>query len=156
MKRIVFFSFHYNTGSVSLRDGKFLLFILNSSPSLEDYVDLTSLTTCQVPAELSIPLKGSNGTQRKHFIQLLYLVNRQYFTYVHLHPVHPYLLCCIFVWFCYLEIGSHSVTPANLEFTMQIRMASNSQTSAVILQVLNAEKAYSTLGPIFTSYNNAG
>lgn len=36
------------------------------------------------------------------------------------------------------------------------RMASNSETSASILYAPNAERAYSTLGPIFTSYNNAG
>lgn len=67
MKRMVFFSFHYNTGSVSLRDGNFLLFILNSSPSLEDYLDLTSLTTCQVPGRIKYSSAGFQWYPKETF-----------------------------------------------------------------------------------------
>lgn len=146
MKRIVFFSFHYNTGNVLLRDGKFLLFILNSSPSLEDYLDLTSLTTCQVPGRIKYssarlqwyPKEAfylvTTSQQTILYLRTFYLVTacqqtilylctfylvtacQQTILYLHTFasqlgtvlfiPVHPYLLCCIFVWFCFLEIGS--------------------------------------------------
>lgn len=126
MKRMVFFSFHYNTGSVSLRDGNFLLFILNSSPSLEDYLDLTSHTTCQVPGRIKYSSAGFQWYPKETFYLVIIPCQQTILSLctfasclgtVLLIPIHPYLLCCIFVWICFLEIGSHSVTPANLEFT---------------------------------------